>query len=130
MHRTLYLTAVLTCIGFAPPIAPDPVIVDPQHYKIGFENSAVRVLRVTYGPHEKSVMHFHSAGVAVSMTDQHVKFNMPDGKAEEARFNAGDTSGRDAGEHLPENLSDSPFQVISVELKNKPAKPLVMKQKN
>jgi quercetin dioxygenase-like cupin family protein len=45
--------------------AQDPVQVDSKHYKVEFENEQVRVLRITYGPHEKSVMHEHPNAVAV-----------------------------------------------------------------
>src|SRR5216684_4935069 len=51
----------------------DPVKVDPKHYKVALENDQVRVLRVNYGPHEKSVMHEHPDSVAVFMSDGHVK---------------------------------------------------------
>jgi len=37
--------------------AQDAAKVDPKHYKVEFENSQVRILRIHYGPHEKSVMH-------------------------------------------------------------------------
>jgi hypothetical protein len=47
----------------------DPVKVDPKHYKVDFENDKVRVLRITYGPGEKSMMHYHPDGVAVYLTD-------------------------------------------------------------
>ena len=49
----------------AQPKAQDPVKVDPKHYKVEAENKQVRVLRISYGPHEKSVMHGHPATVAV-----------------------------------------------------------------
>ena len=42
--------------------AQDAVKVDPEHYKVEFENDQVRVLRITYGPGEKSVMHSHLEG--------------------------------------------------------------------
>src|ERR1035437_1038313 len=60
--------------------AQDPVKVDPKHYKVEFENAQVRVLRITYGPHEKSVMHSHPASVAVFLTDLTGKLTMPGGK--------------------------------------------------
>ena len=103
-------------------MAQDPVKVDPKHYKVQFENDQVRVLRITYGPHEKSVMHDHPAGVAVYITDINVKFNLPGGKTEESHGKAGETSWAPAGKHLPENLSDKPFEGILVELKAKTAK--------
>nr|NIR51506.1 hypothetical protein [candidate division KSB1 bacterium]NIS26908.1 hypothetical protein [candidate division KSB1 bacterium]NIT73741.1 hypothetical protein [candidate division KSB1 bacterium]NIU27639.1 hypothetical protein [candidate division KSB1 bacterium]NIU94275.1 hypothetical protein [candidate division KSB1 bacterium] len=41
------------------PFAQDATKVDPKHYKVEFENDQVRVLRISYGPGEKSVMHEH-----------------------------------------------------------------------
>ena len=49
--------------------AQDAVTADPKHYKVEFENEQVRVLRISYGPGEKSVMHQHPANVAVFLTD-------------------------------------------------------------
>ena len=82
----------------------------------------MRVLRITYGPHEKSVMHDHPACVVVYITDAHVKFTLPGGRTEESHGKAGDTTWAPAGKHLPENLSDKPLEGILVELKAKPAK--------
>jgi hypothetical protein len=58
-------------------MAQDPVRVDPQHYTVEFENDQVRVLRIRYGPHEKSVMHGHPAGLAVFLADTRGKFQTP-----------------------------------------------------
>jgi quercetin dioxygenase-like cupin family protein len=99
------------------PAVQDPVKVDPKHYKVELENDRVRVLRVTYGPREKSVMHSHPDGIAVFLTDQHSRFTPPDGKSEENRFIPGQTMWFPAGSHLPENLADQPLEVILVELK-------------
>jgi uncharacterized RmlC-like cupin family protein len=95
----------------------DPVTVDPKHYKVELENDQVRVLRINYGAQEKSVMHSHPDGVAIFQRDSHCRFTFPDGKTEEQRFRAGETLYMPAGSHLPENLSDQPFEVILVELK-------------
>ncbi|MBI3961398.1 MAG: cupin domain-containing protein [Deinococcus sp.] len=96
----------------------DPVKLDPKHYKVEFENQQVRVLRIRYGPREKSVMHSHPAGVVVFLTEGHVKFTFPDGKAEEMRGSTGQAIWTPAGPHLPENLSDKPLEVLLVELKD------------
>ena len=53
----------------------DPVKLDPQHYKVEFENDRVRVLRVNYGPREKSVMHSHPDGIGLFLTSQHSRFS-------------------------------------------------------
>lgn len=103
-------------------LAQDAVKVDPQHYKVESENAQVRVLRITYGPHEKSVMHGHPASVAVFLTDGQVKFTLPNGKTEERTWKAGQTMWLPAGKHLPENVSDKPLELILVELKAKPTK--------
>jgi len=95
----------------------DPVAVDPKHYKVEQENDQVRVLRISYGPGEKSVMHGHPAGVAVCLTDCHVRFTMPDGTTEELRGKPGETIMSPAGDHLPENVGSKRLEIILVELK-------------
>src|SRR5262245_64468563 len=100
--------------------AQDPVKVDPKHYKVEFENTQVRVLRITYGPHEKSVMHSHPDSVAVFLTGQRAKFTLPDGKSLEREWKVGDAQWTPAETHLPENLRDKQLELILVELKAKP----------
>ncbi len=99
------------------PIAEDPVRVDPKHYKVEIENDRVRVLRITYGPREKSVMHGHPALVGLFLTDAHFRFTYPDGKTEDIQGKAGQVLFFDASAHDPENLSDKTFEAIAVELK-------------
>jgi hypothetical protein len=101
--------------------AQDPVKVDSTHYKVEFENDQVRVLRITYGPHEKSVMHEHPNSVAVFLTDVQGQFTFPDGKTVPVVPKAGQVMWDQGGKHLPENTGDRPFQVVVVELKGKPA---------
>jgi hypothetical protein len=101
--------------------AQDAVTVDPKHYKVELENDQVRVLRLTYGPHEKSVMHEHPPHLSVFLTDAHVRFSQPDGRTADLEPKAGSTRWSRGGKHLPENLDDKPFEVIVVEFKQKPA---------
>jgi quercetin dioxygenase-like cupin family protein len=122
MRRALFLVPVLLLVAFVVPAgAQDPVNVDSKHYKVEFENDQVRVLRVTYGPHEKSVMHAHPANVAVFLTDGQGRFTLPDGKTQEVPIKAGTVQWDGGGNHLPENTGDKPFELILVELKSKPA---------
>ena len=121
MSRIFILSCVVS-LAALPAVAQDPTKVDPQHYKVESENDQVRVLRIHYGPHEKSVMHGHPGSVAVFLTDVHAKFTYPGGKTEEMQPKAGETRWTKAGKHLPENLGDTPFDVILVELKPKAAK--------
>src|SRR5437870_7892803 len=115
--RVVSLLCGVVTLAAARGAAQDPVKEDPQHYKVEFENAQVRVLRIKYGPHEKSVMHWHPAGVAVLLTDLHVKFGLPGGKATEQSGTAGQVVSEAAGSHLPENLSDRPVELILLELK-------------
>jgi len=115
--RPLLLTAALSIISAAPALAQDAVKVDPKHYKVEFENEHVRVLRISYGPGEKSVMHEHPANVAVFLTDAKAKFTLPDGKSEEYSAKAKSTQWGAGETHLPENISDKPFELVLVELK-------------
>lgn len=120
MRKNLFLSALLW-FGVSTLLGQDPVKVDPKHYKLEFENRQVRVLRVTYGPHEKSVMHEHPAGVAVFLTDQNGKFTLADGKSEERSAKAGEARWLPAEKHLPENLSEKPLELILVEVKTRRA---------
>ena len=100
-----------------PALAQDATKADPNHYKVEYENSRVRVVRAKYGPHEKSVMHSHPDLIAIFLTDGRVKFTYPGGKTEERDMKAGTTLFTPAVTHLPENLSDGDMEVILVELK-------------
>ena len=72
--------------------AQDPVKVDPKHYSVVLDNDQVRILRIHYGPGEKSVMHSHPDSVAVFIEDQKAKMTYPDGKNEEVSGKKGTPS--------------------------------------
>ena len=97
---------------------PDPVSVDSGHYKAEFENDRVRVLRITYGAGEESVMHYHPDGVAVFLNDQQTEFTLPDGSTETMDVKAGTQVFTPAGQHLPKNIGEGPVELVLVELKN------------
>ncbi len=119
--RSIMLSVAAVLWVALPAAAQDPVKVDPAHHKVEFENDQVRVLRITYGPHEKSVMHEHPANVAVFLTDGQTRFTLPDGKAQDVLVKAGTIQWDGGGKHLPENTGDKPFELILVELKSKAA---------
>ena len=101
----------------AQPVRNDPVHVDSVHYAVELENDNVRILRIKYGPGEKSVMHGHPASVAIFLNEASYRFTFPDGKVEDGTVSAGQVMYIDALEHLPENTGSQPFEVILVELK-------------
>ncbi len=122
LRRLAVPASLMLALQFLPAVpvaAQDAVVADPKHYKVEFENDDVRVLRITYGPHEKSVMHEHPANVAVFLTDGDGQFTMPDGKIIGWHSKAGTVQSDAGGKHLPENLGDQPFELILVELKGK-----------
>src|SRR4030095_11542741 len=96
----------------AQPASKDPVQTDPTHYSVELENEKVRVVRIKYGPREKSVMHSHPSSVTVFLGPAQFRFTFPDGKTEEGAVSAGQVMYFDALEHLPENIGDNSFEVI------------------
>ena len=99
--------------------ALDPVKVDPTDYKVEFENSQVRVVRVKIGAHQKVPLHEHVLNrVVVYLTDQNGTMTTPDGKTETAQHKAGEVSWGGPTKHREENLRDGPFEAVVVELKN------------
>lgn len=83
----------------------DPAKVDPQHYKVAFENEYVRVLRIHYEAHDKGQTHEHILNrVVVYLNDQ------PGAKADDVRMSG-------AAKHAEENASGQPADRIAVELK-------------
>lgn len=117
----LAIVGLVTLWGIATASAQDAAAVDPQHYKVVFENDQVRVLRIQYGPHEKSLMHSHPAGVAIYLDDIKGRFTLPDGSIVSSDGKARSVIWTDGGAHQPENLADTPFEVIQIEMKNVPS---------
>ena len=124
MRVRLALFSVVVCLCLsANASAQDAVKTDPKHYSVISENDEVRILKVHYGPHEKSIMHSHPATVAVFLTDANGQFSFPDGKKTPFAVKAGGTQYDAATTHLPENTGDAGMDVIVVELKGHAAKP-------
>jgi quercetin dioxygenase-like cupin family protein len=124
---------VALCFCLAPIVsAQDAAKADPKHYTVVSENAQVRILKVHYGPHEKSVMHSHPATVIVPLTESKGTFTFPGGKKEDFDLKAGVAQYSAAITHLPENTGDAGFDAILVELKGhaaKAAKPAKAKTK-
>ena len=119
MRRSPFLV-VLLFMAASVAYAQDPAKVDPNHCKVQFENAQVRVLHWTTGPHEKTPMHEHPAYVSIFLTDNDVRYTLPDGTTKESHNKAGETSWNAGGKHSSESLSDKTTEVIQVELKAEP----------
>lgn len=96
----------------------DSTKVDPDHYQVAFEDDRVRVVKVSYGPGEESVMHSHPQQVAVFLTDAEVRFEYPDGTTEDVEVKAGEAMPLPPTTHRPINKRSEPIQGVLVELKD------------
>ena len=119
MSRSPFV-AVLLFLAASAAYAQDPAKVDPKHCKVELDNAQVRVLHWTTGPHEKTPMHEHPAYVSIFLTENDVRYTLPDGTTKESHNKAGETSWNAGGKHSSESLSDRTGEVIQVELKKKP----------
>ena len=119
MKLRIVLLCVAVCLLAATSaFSQDAAKVDPKHYKVESENAEMRILRVHYGPHEKSVMHSHPSGAVVYLTDGSMIFHMPDGKTQNLSGKTGQALYTPAIVHLPENTGDKPFDAVVIEMKN------------
>lgn len=121
MNHTL--TCIAVVFALAVPAervsAQDAVKAAPDQYKVELENDKVRVLRISYGPYEKSAMHSHPEGVAIFLTDGKGKFTLPDGTTQNMEWKAGDIRWVPESTHQPENTGDEAFSLIQIEMKPK-----------
>ena len=62
-------------------------------------------------------MHAHPNAVAVFLTANRSKFRLPGGRSEERSWKVGDARWTPAETHLPKNLTDTPLELVLVELK-------------
>jgi quercetin dioxygenase-like cupin family protein len=101
--------------------AQDPVKVDPAHYKVLLDNAAVRVLKVSYGIGEKSVMHAHPDAMLVPFAPGKARFSMPDGKTQDFEVTAEAAAYTPATTHSPANVGTTRIDALLVEFKVKAA---------
>jgi quercetin dioxygenase-like cupin family protein len=112
---------VFVCLAVHVSLAQDPTKVEPQHYKLAFENEWVQVVNVHYGPHEKSAIHDHPGGVVVILTGGHLRFTDQNGRTQEVYANAGESRWFPPFKHRVENLGDTPYNAVYVGIRAKRA---------
>jgi len=97
----------------------DPPKVDPKDYKVEFENPQVRVVRVHMAAHHSVPLHEHVLNrVVIYLTPQNTRMTQADGKLDVSQHKPGEVSWGVPVKHREENLNDSPFEAVVVELKN------------
>jgi quercetin dioxygenase-like cupin family protein len=119
MFTKPFWSAVFACLALSCALGQDPTKVEPQHYKLAFENGSVQVVDVHYGPHEKSVMHDHPGGVVVVLTAGHLRFTDQNGKTQEVYAKAGESRWFPPFKHKVENLGDTPYNAVYIGIKGK-----------
>ena len=122
MKRIVSLLA-LSLFASVAALAQDPMKVDPQNYKVEFENDKVRVLRVKIGARGKTPMHSHPDHVIIAVVDSKVRHTFPDGKTDDRDVKAGTAAWSPAVSHAGENLGGKPLEVLLVELKSPASAP-------
>jgi len=119
MRSKLFWTGAFVCLASAFTLGQDPTKVEPKHYTRSFENEHVDVISVTYGPHERSVLHDHPGGVVVSITEAHLRFTDENGKVREVFSKPGEARWYPAFKHRVENLGDTTYHAVYIGIKGK-----------
>jgi hypothetical protein len=102
---------------FTPP-SLDPPKVYPEGYKVEIDNPQVRVVRAKFAAKAKVPLHEHSLNrVTVTLQPQKMRITPEGGTANETAFTAGEVRWGTPIRHTEENLGDSPFEILMVELK-------------
>lgn len=92
----------------------DPIKVEPNHYKLAFENEYVQVVYIHYGPHERSSLHEFLAGVIVNLTEGHLRFTDEDGKTQEVFYRPGEARWLPSYKHEVENLDGTVYDGVYI----------------
>ena len=101
----------------SPPVALDPVVLDPDHHLVVLDNPDVRALRTILEPGLKSPLHEHPHYVVVYVTELHTTMELGDGRVVDNPRRAGDVGWRDFMRHATLNIGKQTAVEIQVELK-------------
>jgi len=94
----------------------DPVVTDPNLYRVVMENDRVRVLEYRDRPGRRTHPHRHPDSVMVTLSPFRRRI-ASDGREVEVELEAGTTVWIAAQEHWGENVGDTETHTIFVELK-------------
>jgi beta-alanine degradation protein BauB len=95
----------------------DPVVTNPNFYKVLFENDRVRVLEYTDVPGDQTTPHEHPDSVMYTLTSFRRRLYSASDQRD-VELPAGMTGWLPAQEHSGHNIGDTPTHVIFVELKD------------
>lgn len=98
-------------------MSSDPVVTNPEHYRVVFENDRVRVLEYNDAPGDRTEPHEHPDSVMITLSAFSRRL-VSGGAERDLRLEVGRASWLPAQRHHGENIGDSPTHVIFVELKD------------
>jgi len=95
-------------------LAQDPLVTDPDKYKLVFENERVRVLECRDKPGDKTKQHSHPDFVLYTLSAFKRRLTLGDGRTRERTAAPGETSFSEAHVHIGENVGDTDTHVLMV----------------
>jgi len=108
-------------IGIKKPGIPGKILppFDPRLYKLEFENSQVRVLRLKIGARQSTPMEDHTVNrLVVCLSDQNVRETLADGMFSVKQHQSAQFIWEGPSKSKIENLNDKSFEAIVVEFKS------------
>lgn len=115
--RKALLAGALGFGGGAALFAQDPLVADPQHFKLEYEDEQVRVLRFTLPAGETSPMHDHLQRVTVILRASRVRVTEADGATHEDEFPAGTARHPAPARHMVANIGRGTYETVVTEFK-------------
>jgi hypothetical protein len=117
------LLYVLPCMALSTAVrAQDATKVQPQSYRVAFENDKVRVLEFNSRPGMGvcgNGVHSHPAHLTVLLSNAAVRVTTPDGKVEQHDdMRLGEVFWSESETHSVENISGNNIRSLILELKN------------
>jgi hypothetical protein len=100
----------------------DPVVTNPEHYKVIFENDKVRVLEYTDQPGDRTTPHAHPDSVMYTLSSFRRRLVSGDNQRE-VELDSGTVGWLPAQQHHGENIGETPTHVVFVELKEPSSTP-------
>ncbi len=94
----------------------DPVVTNPDHYSVVFENERVRVLEYRDQPGDRTTPHEHPDSVMCTLSSFRRRLHAG-GARRDVEMTAGSAHWLPAQQHAGENTGDDPTHVLFVELK-------------
>ena len=98
----------------------DPVVTNPDLYRVVMENDRVRVLEYRDRPGDRTTLHGHPDSVMITVSSFRRRIAFGDRSAD-VELTAGSARWLDAQEHIGENIGETESHSFFVELKEPPA---------